>query len=119
MDTLKPPGELLLTGNLSENWKRFKQKFELYLKATGKSTAADDVKTALCLHVMGEDALDIYNGFTWETEGDDMKLDKVLKKFEDYCIPKRNLNYERYKFFSCSQKPGENIEQFVSELQNK
>ena len=32
MDTLKPPQELCLTGNVSDNWKRFEQRVERKLE---------------------------------------------------------------------------------------
>ena len=35
MERLQPPSALCLTGNLSENWRRFKQQFEIYMTATG------------------------------------------------------------------------------------
>jgi len=119
METLKPPRGLEFSGNLSENWKRFWQRFDLYLRATGGDEKDDDVKTAIFLHVIGEEALEIYNGFQWGSAGDDKKLQKVKEKFEEYCIPRTNITFERHRFFTCSQRSGETIDQFVSELQNR
>ena len=47
-----------------------------------------------------------------------MKLDKILDKFEAYCIPKTNVTFERHRFFTCVQKTGERIDQYVTELRN-
>jgi len=49
--------------------KKIAQLFNLYLTATGKTDNGDIQKTSLLLHVIGEDALDIYDTFTWETQG--------------------------------------------------
>ena len=53
------------------------------------------MKCAKLLNVIGPDAIEIFNLFRWNQEGDnpgdDKKLDKVLSKFEKYCSPKRNL----------------------------
>ncbi|KAL7880974.1 hypothetical protein SRHO_G00032280 [Serrasalmus rhombeus] len=47
MEGLKPPAGLeLLHGNLSENWRRFRQRFELYLEATGSAGKPAKVKTS-------------------------------------------------------------------------
>ncbi|XP_063046009.1 uncharacterized protein K02A2.6-like [Engraulis encrasicolus] len=61
MDQFKPPAPLVLTGNISENWRRWEQRFQLYMTATGADTKAEPVKTAIMLHTVGEEALEIYN----------------------------------------------------------
>ena len=35
MEILQPPSDLCLSGNLSENLRRFQQQFEIYMTATG------------------------------------------------------------------------------------
>jgi len=52
-----------LVGNLAENWKRFKQRFNIYLAASGAGGDDERLKASISLHVIGEDALDIYNNF--------------------------------------------------------
>lgn len=32
---IKPPSPMQFSGNLTDNWKRFKQRFEIYLTASG------------------------------------------------------------------------------------
>lgn len=44
------------------------------------------------------------------------KYTEVLKKFEEYCLPRQNVVYERYKFFSCVQQEGQSIESYVTQL---
>ena len=99
---LHPPEKLLLTGNLKENVRKFKQQFQIYLTAAGISNSEEEVKCATLLHVIGPDATEIFNTFRWnqegDTPGDDKKLDKVLSKIEKYCSPKSNLTYERHQF---------------------
>ncbi|GFX16775.1 transposon Tf2-9 polyprotein [Trichonephila clavipes] len=36
--------------------------------------------------------------------------------FEEYCSPRLNVVYERYKFFSCVQLEGQIIEAYVTQL---
>ena len=40
----------------------------------------------------------------------------MLLKFEEHCEPKKNVSYERYKFFSRAQESGESIDQYVTIL---
>lgn len=119
MEALRPPAALQLTGNVAENWKRFKQRFELYLAAIGADEKSAKMKASVFLHVVGDEALEVYNNFTFATEADKMKLPKIMEKFEAYCIPKRNVTFERHRFFTCVQKMGENIDQYVNELRNR
>ena len=52
-----------LTGNLADNWKRFRQRFNIYLAASGAGGEDEKLKAQILLHVIGEDALDIANSF--------------------------------------------------------
>ncbi|KAL3999170.1 nuclear receptor co-repressor 2 [Sarotherodon galilaeus] len=116
MEGLKPPAGLdLLQGNLSENWRRFRQRFELYLAATGGASKPPKVQSSLFLHVAGEEAVEVYNTFTFAENGDENKLMKIMEKFEEYCNPKKNITYERYKFFTCVQGDMP-ISQYITEL---
>ena len=71
---------------------------------------------ATLLTVIGNDVIDVFNTITWDVEGDDTKIEKVLQKFEEHCKPKKNVSYKRYKFFSRAQESGETIDQYVTVL---
>ena len=114
---LPPPEPLDLSGgNISENWKKFKQKFTNYEIATGINKKESATSVATLLTVIGNDAIDVFNTITWDAEGDDTKIDKVIQKFEEHCEPKKNVSYERYKFFSRAQESGKTIDQYVTVL---
>ncbi|XP_070388778.1 uncharacterized protein [Dermacentor albipictus] len=72
MDLLKAPQPLRLTGNVTENWKRFKQKFELFLQATvaKDQPRTESSKAALLLSMAGDDALDVFNNFQFALDED-------------------------------------------------
>lgn len=116
MEGLKPPAGLdLLHGNLSENWRRFRQRFELYLDATGSASKPAKVKSSLFPHVAGEEVVEVYSTFTFEEDDDKQNMSKIMEKFEEYCNPKKNITYERYKFFTCVQGDMP-ISQYITEL---
>ena len=109
MEQFKPPEPLSLDGNLSENWRRWQQRFELYLEASGTSEKAERTQAATLLHVVGADALDVYNTFTWDEDGDNMKIKPIMAKFETYCNPRKNVTWERHVFNTRTQQAGEPI----------
>lgn len=89
--------------NVTE-WKEWWQHFELYLLATGLDKAPEKRKIAIMLHTIGGKALQIYNAFK--------------KKFDRHFEPRKHITMIRYRFFTKAQKPGESIEQFLTELEN-
>ena len=90
MEAFKPPGALNLNGNLRENWQRWVQRFELFLTASEKVKETEKVQCGILLHLIGDEALEIYNTFTFSESEDRDKL-SVLKKFEDYVNPRLGM----------------------------
>ena len=119
MDKLQPPSALALTGNLAENWRRFKQQFEIYEIASGLARKDGKVRAMTLLHVAGSETLEVYNTFQWDENEDNTKVEKIMEKFERYCNPRKNLTFERHSFFSRNQLEGESIGAYVTDLRNK
>ncbi|CAC5389777.1 unnamed protein product [Mytilus coruscus] len=118
MDQLKPPIALSIEGNVSENWRKWKQKFQFYLDATEFNEKAEKLQCSLLLHCIGEDAVEVFNTFNFVEDEKD-KIAPLLLKFEQFCNPIKNQTYERYKFHTCSQSEGENIDHYATELKNR
>ena len=109
----RPPEPLNLEGNVSENWRLFKQKFENFMVATDLSDKEDKKKLAVFQNLLGDEALELFNSF------DDAKkatLALVLAEFENYCAPKQNVIFERFLFNSIVQKEGQSFDSFLTEL---
>ena len=117
MDHLQPLDPLNLSGNISVNWQRWKQRWNLYLKASGASEKTEDIKCALFLHMIGEDSLRIYDTFTI-SEAEKDKIDPLITKFDGHFTPKKNLTYERYIFNTCFQN-GRPFDIFLIDIKNK
>lgn len=49
---LRPPEKLLLSGNLKENFRKFKQQFDIYITAFGIKANTEEIKCATLLHVI-------------------------------------------------------------------
>ena len=115
ISALPPPEPLqLLQGNTLQKWRKFKQKWSNYEIETGAAKKDEPTRIAILLTIIGEYAVDVYNTLTWDEEGDELKIEKVLEKFELYCNPRKNTIYERYVFFSRDQESGESINHYVT-----
>lgn len=115
---IKPPEKLILTGNAAENWKTYKQIWSNYSIIANLEAREESYRVALFLHCIGPEALKIYNGFSFEEEGDRQKLEKIMEKFEKYSVGEINETYERYVFNSRNQGPNESFDAYLTELKS-
>ncbi len=61
MEMLHPPPLISLTGNVAENWRKWEQRFNLYITASALVEKSESRQITVLLHCVGEEALDIYN----------------------------------------------------------
>ena len=117
MDKPQHPEPLSFQGNLSENWRKWKQRFELYMTASGNNSKSDGTKSFY---------------FTWpaqkcsrstttslETKMDAKKVGKIFEKFKAYCTPHKNVMWDIHIFNGRNQLPGETIDHYVTDLRSK
>ena len=85
MEMFKQPEALRLDGvNLEDAWKRWSQKFGNYMKASGGTDKPEEVQlAAILLHIIGDEALVLYNTFAFTAEAKG-KIKPALDKFEAY-----------------------------------
>ena len=120
MDKLTPPEPLHLEeSNLADAWRRWRQRFKVFSLASGISEKNKKVQVATLLHVDGPEALEVYNTFTWEDEGNKEKVNKILEKFEAYCIPRKNITWQRHLFNTHNQHSDESFDQYLTDLKTK
>ena len=108
------PTPMDFSGNPAIEWKRWRQRFEIYLDASGRQESTDKVKISL-LHALGSKGIEIYNTFTL-TEEEHTSFPAVLQKFHNHFVPKPNITYQRHQFFTRNQKPDETVDQYVTDL---
>ena len=117
MDNLKPLDALNLNGDIAENWRRWKQRRNLFVIASGAHKKSENIQCATFLHMIGEDALNIYDTFTF-TDNEGNKIEILIDKFEEHFSPQKNITYQRYLFNTCSQN-GRPFDDFLIDLRNK
>ena len=115
--TLPPPTALEIHDlQAAEKWKKFKRAWDNYSLATELNKKAETIQVATLLTVIGEEAREVFATFTWATADDSGKIAPVLKKFEEYCQPCKNVPFERYRFNRRVQEPGETYDQYRTAL---
>lgn len=114
-DHVKRVEELVLDGNMSENWRRFKRNYNIFAKAAKVDTENDEIKVATFLNAVGPRAVDLFDSFTM-TDANRAIYAMVVAAFETYCNPRKNLIYERYMFNQRNQGDGETFDEFLLAL---
>ena len=100
MEGVKPPGDLRLNevDNLAEQWKFWKLKFKLYHQAVGIKKDDKERKVSLFLTLAGDDAIKLHANYKFNNVEDEYDYEVIIKIFDDYCLPKDNVFYDRCNF---------------------
>ncbi|PFX12101.1 Retrovirus-related Pol polyprotein [Stylophora pistillata] len=102
----QPPQLDINSGNISENFRRWRRKVEVYLAASGATAKEKQIQTAIILNCAGNDVLEVYENFTWNEERDKDDPEKFLEALEKYCNPGDNEVMESHRFWNIEyQEP--------------
>jgi len=96
-------------------WPEWKKRFLRYRLASKLIKENGEVQVATLVYCMGSEAENVYE--TFDLSDDDQKnVLRVLEKFDDHFVPKRNIIHERAVFNQRVQKQDETVESFVRSL---
>ena len=98
------------------DWKTWRQRFERFAATVKLSVEAGETQVSTLMYVMGNDSEAIFSSFTFANADDKKDLKKVLDKFGEHFIPKRNIIHERTVFYRRDQQPGESVENYLRTL---
>ena len=81
--------------NAADKWRKFLAAWENYALATELGDKPQSVQVVTFLTVIGEDGREVYSTLQdWAhdgDDGDDRRILPVLKKFAEYCQPRRSF----------------------------
>ena len=103
MAGIMPPGKLVTTENVADNWKVWKQMWSNYKIIAQLEMQPPVFKVALFLHCICADVLKIFNGFQFDSPDNPNDLAKIVQKFDEFTIGELNETFERYTFNSRNQ----------------
>lgn len=96
-----------------QQWPQWRKRFERYMSVSGFGKKSDKEKLDMLVYLMGNETEEIL--LQQNVSGTDTYAE-ILTKFDKHFIPQRNVIFERYKFNSRVQRPGEPVENFISSL---
>ena len=104
---IRPPAPVNLDSNPADSWRLFRQKWQNYATITQLQQPAE-YQVALFLHTIGDAALQIYNGFTFDTDDDSGSVADILAKF-DSLLPEKLTNAMRGLCFTTETNNKANL----------
>ena len=92
MEFVKPPDAFSFEEpNAPQRWARWEKQFKMYFVAAELSTKAKEVQVVRLLNAAGAEAQEIHKHFRLEAEDEKKEYMKILKKYSEYCRPKKNV----------------------------
>ena len=95
---------------------KFKRAWNNYSLATELNKKAETIQVVTLLTMIREEVQEVFATFAWTTASDSGNVAPVLKKFEEYCQPCKNVPFERYCFNRRTQELGEIYDQYRTAL---
>ncbi|XP_058450600.1 uncharacterized protein LOC131430012 [Malaya genurostris] len=125
--------------NLAREWPKWKQQFYIYMIASNKNADVECNKIATFLWLVGERGVEIYNTLFPNTgdvnsmfgvepvNADDdageqnvqRTLADVVTAFDGYCLPRKNVAMEAFKFNMIVQKDKQSFADFETALRTQ
>ena len=103
-------------GDLHKRFKFFKQKCQLIFDGPMEKQK-EEHKARMLLLWAGDKGLEIYNTSTWDEEEDNLIVDKIFEKFEQYTKPQSNQILSRYQI-RCLKQGDIPLEEFITKARS-
>ena len=104
-----------MTGDQASNWEFFKDSWKNYATATKLEQKDKKIIAATLLSIIGKECLHVCRNLPM-SEDKRQEADVIIKKPDEYFLPKRNTIFEQYVLNCRSQKAGESLDQFLTKL---
>ncbi|KAK9685184.1 hypothetical protein QE152_g38241 [Popillia japonica] len=110
-------GKLDLEGDIRGNWNKFKQAYEIFITATNRKNSEKEIKAAIFLNLIGEEAVDLFNTFNL-TADEKKDIDKIINAFENYIQPRNQTENKTFDVFLKDIKRLADMCEFGTEKEN-
>lgn len=110
MDYIRKVELLNFDGNIAENWRTFKQNYEIFYIAGEINKKSEAVQNAV-----GPAAVEVFNSFNLDENKKKVYVE-IIKAFDEFCRPKTNELYETFVFHRRSQGVNEPFDQFLMDI---
>ena len=103
--------------NAPGGWPKWKRRFERFRLASKLKAVSEEEQVNTLIYLMGEKADEVMLTFSL-TDVEEKQYETVIQKFDNHFAPKTNIIYERARFHTRIQNPGESASDFITALHN-
>lgn len=116
---VKPPTPLVVrSGNVGNNWRIWRQQYELFEIANQMKAKPADVQVATFMLSIGAEATVIFNTFDLSVI-EPASVSTIKTLFQNHFIPHSNTSWERYRFNKMVQEECESFNDFLTKIQSQ
>lgn len=115
---IRPPKPLMVSGDMGNNWRLWRQQYEWFEEATQTSAKPAGVQVATFMSSIGLEAVVIFNTFNLNA-AELQNVATIKARFENYFTPQANTTYERYTFNKMTQMEGESFDEFLTKIKSQ
>lgn len=112
---MNKPEPLTISGNLENNWTKFKKQLDVFIKASGASKLDKTQQANILLNFLGTDGNELLESIVL-TADELNSYDAIIAKLDGLCKSKVNIIYERHCFYARNQKEGEPFHDFLIDV---
>ena len=112
LPSLQPFDPYTDPSSVGQRWKSWRRRFQTYISAINVTDKTQ--QRALLLYQVGQATQEIFDTIPNNGADDDYKT--ALEKLDAYFLPKKNVDYEIFKFRQAIQHNGETVDQYVTRL---
>lgn len=114
MEFLKPEA-LKIDGDLSENFKYFRDEVDFYFTVTEADKLSIEIQVEILKELLGPKGWDLYCSLSTHV-GLDVTVEHILSTLGTHCIPHKCTNMEIFNFLLRKQQWNESFEDFLADL---
>lgn len=108
---LAPPGNFDFSN--ANEWPKWIRRFERFRIASGLDKQSEEYQVNTLMYTLGDEAEDILSVLPLSSE-QKKKYTDVKQAFENHCVSKKNVIFERARFNRRNQEPRESAESFIT-----
>ncbi|XP_062507651.1 uncharacterized protein K02A2.6-like [Corticium candelabrum] len=116
--TVPLPERLNLKGNLAQNWRTFRRRWESFEVSSRMTRRSHKERVATFQQCLPAEALEVLDTLPFAEGEDRNDMAVVLRHMEAYCFSKTNVIYERYQLTQRAQKQGEPFDDYLISLRS-
>ena len=95
--TVPLPEKLNLEGDLAQNWRTFRRRWESFEVSSRKTKRSHDERVTTFQQCLPAEDLEVLDTLPFAKDEDRNDMAVVLRHMEAYCFSKTNVIYERYQ----------------------